>query len=203
MRMGTPRSLASAATCLISTSLRRLPGLSRRPWTPASSAASAISWWKWMSAMIGHGRAGHDPGQALRRRLLVAGAPDQVGAGRGQRVDLGQGGLGVGRLGGGHRLDGDRCAAAHGHLAHMDLPGGSAFGGGPGRSSHGPMLGREGPAPAGGGQPKGLATGWKMSVSRAGTTRMAMTRMNSQVNGISLATSAWYMTLRRPVRIFS
>ena len=25
----------------------------------------------------------------------------------------------------------------------------------------------------------------------------------SQVNGISLATSAWYITLRRPVRIFS
>ena len=27
--------------------------------------------------------------------------------------------------------------------------------------------------------------------------------MNAQVKGISLATSAWYMTLRRPVRIFS
>jgi hypothetical protein len=151
----------------------------------------------------GYGRAGHDPGQALRRRLLVAGAPDQVGPGCGQRVDLAQGGLGVGCLGGGHRLDGDRCAAAHGHVAHTDLTGGSAFGRGPGRSSHGPMLGRKGPAPAGSGQPNGLATGWKMSVSRAGTTRMAMTRMNSQVNGISLATSAWYMTLRRPVRIFS
>ena len=49
---------ASAATCLISASLRRLPGLSRRPCTPASSAASAISWWKWMSATIGTGERG-------------------------------------------------------------------------------------------------------------------------------------------------
>ena len=38
--------------------LRRLPGLSRSPCTPASRAASAISWWKWMSAMIGTGERG-------------------------------------------------------------------------------------------------------------------------------------------------
>ena len=35
---------ASAATSLISASLRRLPAWSRRPCTPASRAASAISW---------------------------------------------------------------------------------------------------------------------------------------------------------------
>ena len=58
MRMGTPRSRASAATCLISASLRRLPGFRRSPCTPASSAASAISWWKWMSATIGTGERG-------------------------------------------------------------------------------------------------------------------------------------------------
>jgi hypothetical protein len=58
MRMGTPRSFASEATVLISASLRRLPGLSRRPWTPASSAANAILWWKWMSATIGTGERG-------------------------------------------------------------------------------------------------------------------------------------------------
>src|ERR1700688_4606296 len=58
MRMGTPRSRASAATCLISASLRKLPGLRRSPWTPASKAASAISWWRWMSAMIGTGERG-------------------------------------------------------------------------------------------------------------------------------------------------
>ena len=88
-----------------------------------------------------HRRAGHDPGQALGGRLLVAGAPHQVGAGGGQRVDLGQGALGVGRLGGGHRLHGDRGAAADGHPAHVDLAGGPPLGGGPGRSSHAPMLG--------------------------------------------------------------
>ena len=58
MRIGTPRSRASAATSLISASLRRLPGFSRNPCTPASSAASAISWWKWMSATIGTGERG-------------------------------------------------------------------------------------------------------------------------------------------------
>ena len=85
-----------------------------------------------------HRRAGHDPGQALGGRLLVAGAPHQVGTGGGQGVDLGEGGLGIGRLGGGHRLHGDRGATADRHVAHVDLAGGPPFGGGPGRSSHGP-----------------------------------------------------------------
>ena len=73
MRMGTPRSLASAATCLISASLRRLPGLSRRPCTPASRAARAISWWKWMSAMIGTGERG-----TIRARPSAAASSLQV-----------------------------------------------------------------------------------------------------------------------------
>src|SRR5208282_2299955 len=97
MRMGTPRSRASPATNLISDSLRRLPGLSRRPSTPASSAASAISWWKWMSAMIG--------------------------TGGGQGVDLGQRAFDVRRFGGGHRLDRYRGAVADGHVTDGDPAG--------------------------------------------------------------------------------
>ena len=56
------------ATSLISSGLRRFPGLSRRPCTPASRAASAISTWKWMSATIGTGERGHDLGQAFGGR---------------------------------------------------------------------------------------------------------------------------------------
>ena len=58
MRTGIPRSLHSRATSLISSGLRRLPGLSRRQSTPASRAARAISTWKWMSATIGTGLRG-------------------------------------------------------------------------------------------------------------------------------------------------
>ena len=123
MRMGTPRSFASGATGLISASLRRLPGLSRRPWTPASSAASAISWWKWMSATIGTGERGTIVGQPLGGRLLVAGAPDDVGPGRRQRVDLGEGALDIGGLGDRHRLHRDRGVAADRHAADVDLAG--------------------------------------------------------------------------------
>ena len=53
-----PRSLASAATALMCSGLRMLPGLSRSPCTPASMAASAIRYWWWMSAMIGTGLRG-------------------------------------------------------------------------------------------------------------------------------------------------
>ena len=117
-------------------------------------------------------RAGHDPGQTLGGGLLVARAPHQVGAGGGERVDLGQGGFGVGGLGGGHRLHGDRGAAADGNGAHVDLTGGPPLGRGPGRASHASMLGRQGlsEAPQPGGQLKGLAIGWRMSVATPVTT---------------------------------
>ena len=71
----------------------------------------------------GDGRAGDDLGQPLGRLLLVAGAAHDVGPRRRQGVDLGQGPVDVGRLGGGHRLDGDGRVAAHGHGADVDLPG--------------------------------------------------------------------------------
>ena len=58
MRMGRPRSLASRATALMCSGLRMLPGLSRRPATPASIAASASLYWKWMSAISGTGERG-------------------------------------------------------------------------------------------------------------------------------------------------
>ena len=58
MRIGRPRSFASCATVLICAGLRMLPGLRRRPCTPASIAASARRYWKWMSAMIGTGERG-------------------------------------------------------------------------------------------------------------------------------------------------
>ena len=45
IRMGMFRSFASAATALMCSGLRMLPGLSRRPWTPASIAASAMRYW--------------------------------------------------------------------------------------------------------------------------------------------------------------
>ena len=58
MRIGTCRSRASVATALMCSGWRMLPGLSRRPCTPASIAASAIRYWWWMSAMIGTGERG-------------------------------------------------------------------------------------------------------------------------------------------------
>ncbi len=68
-------------------------------------------------------RAGHDPGQALGRLGLVARATDDVAAGAGQRVDLRERAVDVGRLGGRHRLDADRGVAADGDLADLDLTG--------------------------------------------------------------------------------
>ncbi len=58
IRIGKPRSPASCATALIWSGLRMLPGFRRSPCTPASIAASARRYWKWMSAMIGTGERG-------------------------------------------------------------------------------------------------------------------------------------------------
>ena len=73
-----------------------------------------------------HRRARDDVGQALGRRLLVAGAAHDVGAGRGQRVDLGQRAVDVRRLGRRHRLHGDRRAVTDGHAAQRDAAGRAA-----------------------------------------------------------------------------
>ena len=58
MRMGTPRSWASVATARMWAGLRMLPGLRRRQATPASRAARARRYWKWMSATMGTGERG-------------------------------------------------------------------------------------------------------------------------------------------------
>ncbi len=53
MRIGTPRALASRAIRRTLSWYLMLPGLIRRPWMPASSAAMAYFHWKWMSATTG------------------------------------------------------------------------------------------------------------------------------------------------------
>ena len=53
MRIGTPRSLASRAISRTLSWYLMFPGLIRRPWMPASSAAIAYFHWKWMSATTG------------------------------------------------------------------------------------------------------------------------------------------------------
>ena len=70
-----------------------------------------------------HRRAGHDLGQALGRLRLVAGAAHDVAPGAGERVDLLQRALDVGRLGDRHRLHRDRRVAADGDRADVDLAG--------------------------------------------------------------------------------
>ena len=71
--------------------------------------------------------AGHDLGQPFGGRLLVAGAAHDVAARAGEGVDLGEGGVDVGGLGGRHRLDRDRGVAADRDLARRG-PGGSLGG---------------------------------------------------------------------------
>src|SRR4051812_207199 len=53
IRIGTPRAFASRAISRTLSWYLMLPGLIRRPWMPASSAAIAYFHWKWMSATTG------------------------------------------------------------------------------------------------------------------------------------------------------
>src|SRR4051794_21763426 len=55
MRMGTPASLALAATSATLSGPPMLPGLSRMQWAPASIDLRARVWLKWMSAITGIG----------------------------------------------------------------------------------------------------------------------------------------------------
>ncbi len=75
---------------------------------------------------VGHDRdraAGNDLRQPDGSLGFVAGAADDVASGGGQRVDLLQGGLVVGRLGDRHRLHGDRRSTADRHVTDHDLTG--------------------------------------------------------------------------------
>ena len=132
MRIGSPRSLASRATSLMCSPLRMLPGFSRSACTPASIAASARRYWKWMSAMIGTGDRGTiwaSP-SAASSSLQVQRTMSQPAAA--SAVDLGQRALDVRGLGGGHRLHRDGRVAPHGHAgarraADEDLAGRAAL----------------------------------------------------------------------------
>ena len=66
-----------------------------------------------------HRRPGHDLRQPLGRRLLVARAAHDVGAGGGERVDLRERAVDVGGLGGGHRLHRHRRAASDLHVSDV------------------------------------------------------------------------------------
>ena len=76
----------------------------------------------------GHRRAGDDYSEAFGRLLLVARATHDVGPGRGKRVHLGEGPLGVGRLRHRHGLDRYRRAAANWNLSYLYLAGFAPFG---------------------------------------------------------------------------
>ena len=79
-------------------------------------------WLKWMSAMIGIGDSRTIVLQRLGVLLARDGDADDVGAGLGDAADLVHRRAEIGRLGLGHRLDGDRRAAPDGDAADVDLP---------------------------------------------------------------------------------
>ena len=80
-----------------------------------------------MSATIGTGERGTIRRKSLCRCGLVAGAPDDVRPGSRQRVDLREGAVDIGCLGGRHRLHRDRGSTADGDRPYVDLPGLAAF----------------------------------------------------------------------------
>ena len=121
MRIGTPRSLHSLGHGL---DVLRIGDVARVESQAGDAGVEGLERPAVLVVDVGddrHRRAGHDPGQALGRLALVAGAAHDVGAGPGQRVDLGQRAVDVGGLGGGHRLHGDGRVATHGDVAHHDL----------------------------------------------------------------------------------
>ncbi len=73
-----------------------------------------------------HRRARHDLRESFGGFLFVARAAHDVATGGRERVDLRERALDVGRLRGGHRLDRDRCVAADGNGADVQLAGDAA-----------------------------------------------------------------------------
>ena len=98
-----------------------LPGFRRTQWAPASIAFSASVWLKWMSAITGIGDSRDDRLQRLDVLLARHRDAHDVGAGLGDRADLLHRRREVGGLGLGHRLHGDRRAAADRDGADVDL----------------------------------------------------------------------------------
>src|SRR5690606_17078714 len=70
-----------------------------------------------------HRRPRDDLGQSLGGLDVVAGDAHDVRAGTPEGVDLSEGSVDIGRLGGRHRLDGHRGATTHGYVTHLDLAG--------------------------------------------------------------------------------
>ena len=68
-----------------------------------------------------HRRGAHDGGQGVRRVLVGARHPDDIGARIGQRLHLGRGRGHVPGRCVGHRLDSDRGVATHGDGADLNL----------------------------------------------------------------------------------
>ncbi len=126
IRIGTPRSLGLAGDQLDLGLLAEVAGVEPQALHPGLQRGERHLVVEVDVGDDRHRRARDDLGQALGRGLLVAGAAHDVRAGRRQGVDLGQGALDVGGLGGGHRLDRDRRTTADGHPAHGDLAGGPA-----------------------------------------------------------------------------
>jgi hypothetical protein len=122
-----------------------------------------------------HGRARDDVGQALGRRLLVAGAAHDVGTGRRQGVNLGQCAVDVRRLGRRHRLHGDGRTVTDGHTAQRDAAGGSS-----GREERGGELHGQ----------CGICSGWVMSRYMAERDTKAKSAMKTAATGNSLVMSA-------------
>ena len=94
-------------------------------WAPASIAFSASVWLKWMSAITGIGDSLTIVFSASTSSSRGTAHADDVGAGVGDLADLLHRRRQVGGLGLGHRLHGDRRAAADRHAADEDLALGS------------------------------------------------------------------------------
>ena len=125
MRIGTPFSVARAATSATFSGPPMLPGLSRTQCAPASIALSASVWLKWMSAITGIGESRTIVTERLDVLVARHGHAHEVGARVRHAADLVHRGGQVRGLGLGHRLDHDRGAAADLHAADVDVSLGS------------------------------------------------------------------------------
>ena len=122
MRSDTPASAAARAISpTLSSNALMLPGLTRTAAQPASIAANTYFGWKWMSAITGICDFSAIAGSASASSCDGHGDADDVAAGRGQFGDLLQRRVDVGGQRRRHRLHRDRCVAADGDRADLDL----------------------------------------------------------------------------------
>ena len=112
MRIGMPRSFASRATSLDVLGLADVAGVEAQALHAGFHRGERELVLEVDVGDDRHRRAGHDLREPLGGRLLVAGAAHDVAARGGERVDLRERAVDVGRLGGGHRLHRHRRVAA-------------------------------------------------------------------------------------------